>query len=71
MTFNGVQVDESVKNTLIKNIEKYYKEKNDGHLLRSKIKWTNEGEKSTKFFSKVHSHWPVKYAVTNIKDRGR
>ena len=25
---------------------------------------------TTESTSKVHGHWPVKYAVANIKDRG-
>ncbi len=63
----GVHVDESVKNTLIKSIEKYYKEKNDGYLLRSKIKWTNEGEKSTKFFFNLEKSRQSSNVIRQLK----
>ena len=32
---------------------------------------TTDSYMTTESTSKVHGHWPVKYAVANIKDRGK
>ncbi len=46
----GVQIDTAYRDKLTKNLDNLYKEKDDGYLIRSKIKWVEEGERSSKFF---------------------
>ncbi len=65
---NGIDINENDKNALIENIEQFYKEKNDGYLLRSKIKWTNEGERSTKFFFNLEKSRQSSNVIRQLKD---
>ena len=51
------------------NATEYYKEKDDGYLIRSKIKWVEEGEKSTKFFFNLEKSRQSSNVIRQIKDK--
>ncbi len=50
MQGEGLAIDIHEKNKLKDDMDKYYNEKREGYLLRSKIKWQKEGEKCTAYF---------------------
>ncbi len=65
----GVIVDLNKKEDIQSKISEYYKEKDDGYLIRSKIKWIEEGEKSTKFFFNLEKSRQSSNVIRQIKDK--
>ncbi len=65
----GNPIDTVHRDKLIKNLNNLYKEKDDGYLIRSKIKWVEEGEKSTKFFFNLEKSRQSNNVIRQIKDK--
>ncbi len=65
---NGDIVDPSEKENLEKALNKYYKEKDNRYILRSKIKFVNEGERSSKFFFNLEKSRQSSNVIRHLKD---
>ena len=65
----GIQIDKTYKDKLTKNLDNLYKEKDDGYLIRSKIKWVEEGERSSKFFFNLEKSRQSSNTIRQIKDK--
>ena len=61
-------IDINLKNEYTKKLEQYYKEKDDGYRLRSKMKWVNEGEKSTKYFYNLEKSRQSTNVIRQLKN---
>ncbi len=66
---NGDIVDPSEKEKLEKSLNNYYKEKDNGYILRSKIKYVNEGERSSKFFFSLEKSRQSNNVIRHLKDK--
>ena len=64
---DGNQINADLKNECTKNLEKYYKEKDEGYIIRSKLKWKNEGERSTKYFYNLEKSRQNSNVIRQIK----
>ena len=64
----GLNVDASRKTSLQNDLEKYYKEKDSGYILRSKEKWINEGEKCTSYFFNLEKTRQKANVIREIQD---
>ncbi len=65
----GIIIDTKEKEMVQNKINEYYKDKDDGYLIRSKIKWIEEGEKSTKFFFNLEKSRQSNNVIRQIKDK--
>ncbi len=65
---NGDIVDPLEKESLEKTLNNYYKEKDNGYILRSKIKFVNEGERSSKFFFNLEKNRQSSNVIRHLKD---
>ncbi len=64
----GVIIDSSEKENIQCKIRDYYKEIDDGYLIRSKIRWVEEGEKSSKYFFNLEKSRQSSNVIRQIKD---
>ncbi len=64
----GIAIDNNKKNELIKKLENFYRDRDDGYMIRSKIKWVNEGERSTKYFYNLEKSRQSSNVIRQIKD---
>ncbi len=64
----GIIIDTNERDLIQCKITDYYQEKDDGYLIRSKIRWIEEGEKSTKFFFNLEKSRQSKNVIRQIKD---
>ncbi len=65
---NGEPINKEEKMAIENKINNYYKEKQDGCILRSKTQWVNEGERSTKFFFNLEKSKQSNNVIKEIKD---
>ncbi len=65
----GIPIDTVHRDKLAKNLDNLYKEKDDGYLIRSKIKWVEEGERSSKFFFNLEKSRQSSNVIRQIKDK--
>ncbi len=56
------------KNILKNDMDKYYKEKDEGYMLRSKCKWVEEGERCTEYFFNMEKNRQKSNTIKEIKD---
>ncbi len=56
------------KKELAQKMDNYYKEKDDGYVIRSKLKWKNEGERSTKFFFNLEKSQQSSNVIRRLRD---
>ncbi len=64
---NGVAIDLDLKKEYSKNLEKHYKEKDEGYMLRSKSQYVNEGEKSTRYFFNLEKERQKNNVIRQLK----
>ena len=48
-------------------LEKYYTRKTKGAIIRSRVKWYEEGEKNTKYFMGLEKSNSVKKSISVLK----
>ncbi len=66
---NGDPIDTNEKTKLNEMLNKYYDEKHEGYMIRSKCKWVHEGERSTKFFFNLEKTLQGNNIIKEIKDK--
>ncbi len=66
---NGTPIDKTEKLSLENKLNDYYKEKQEGYMLRSKIQWVNDGEKSSKFFLNLEKTTQSNNVIKEIQDQ--
>ena len=64
---NGIPIDFNKKKSYINQLENHYKEKDDGYIVRSKIDWINEGERSTKYFYNLEKDRQKSNVIKQLK----
>ncbi len=64
----GKKVDTREKEKKIKELNKYYQEKDDGYIIRSKYQWKTEGERRTKYFFNLEKTRQSKNTIKRLKD---
>ncbi len=64
---NGLPIDRDLKNEYISNLNKHYKEKDDGYIIRAKAQWVNEGERSTKYFFNLEKERQKNNVIRQLK----
>ena len=64
----GEHIDQAKRDELSLKLDNYYKEKDDGYIIRSKLKWKNEGERSTKFFFNLEKAQQSSNVIRRLKD---
>ncbi len=69
MESNGTSIDKTEKLSLENKLNNYYKEKQDGYMLRSKMQWVEDGEKSTKFFFNLEKTVQSNNVIKQIQDQ--
>ncbi len=66
MADEGGKIDSNRKLELENKIQGYYDEKREGSIIRSKVKWMKEGEKSTAFFFGLEKSIQKKNVILKI-----
>ncbi len=64
----GNNIDKNRKSEIENEIQGYYDEKREGSIIRSKIKWIKEGEKSTAFFFGLEKSMQKKNVICKLKN---
>ena len=66
---NGQSIDKTEKMALENKLNDYYKEKQDGYILRSKMQWVDEGERSSKYFLNLEKSKQSNNVIKEIQDK--
>ncbi len=65
----GLQIDAIEKEEVERKIDKYYQEKDNGYIIRSKCKWKTEGERSTSYFFNLEKVRQKKNVIKKLRDK--
>ncbi len=64
----GMVIDKNKKEKMIKDLNKYYQEKDEGYVIRAKYKWKTEGERSTAYFFNLEKTRQNRNTIKKIKN---
>ena len=64
----GMSIDKRIKEKKVVELNKYYQEKDEGYMIRSKYQWKTEGERSTKYFFNLEKTRQSKNTIKRLKN---